>query len=225
MRTFLSLALALIFCKAFPQEVLKSGVYLKAPGITLPMENFGYSSKFTGDYNSLGGVGLDATVGMLIYLMDRPSPVVPGIDFTIASLSFINHKVYLPTNDPYSFYDANERLSYINYQIGLGPLVTINPISKLYIDMYGKVNFAIGTLRYHNYYATDYSLQSEEVYGARFVGGINLCYSKVGLTAEYNYGRPKFKRVENNQVITHTINTSYVRLGVMFRFSTVKEQI
>lgn len=226
-KTIAIVLIAIAAMSANAQNIIKSGVYLKAPGLIIPMESFGYSTNYTGNYNSLGGAGFDATLGLNIYLIEKPAlGINPGIDLTIASLSVINHKVYIPDNnpnDPYNYYEPNQNFHFTGFQMGVGPLVTFCPIEKLFIDLYGKANLAFGSQEYYpqNDPTVD-EISKEAIFFARYCGGINLCYQKFGITAEYNYGQPKIKKVVDNTVETQRINAGYFRLGVMFRFATVK---
>lgn len=146
---------------------------------------------------------LDLQVGANFYLHPVNWVVKPlGIGITSDFIDLqANYYRMKPTADGY-----NDNMDlFVSYSIGVGPIITLSPAKKFYIDAYAKlvptfgINYVKGTdgmsiagnkTALSNVLSTHYNdEESGMCYGLNYSFGGNIRYSKVQIGCEYVIGK------------------------------------
>ena len=157
-------------------------------------------------------IGAALDLGFLIYFGPAfaNNHLRLGLDATFLSFWFNSTKPVLDPNNSYEhyYYYAGQKF---------GPLLTINPIDRLMIDISYKLNanFAYHFDEWNNLSSSDFSK-----YGANlFQNEVSLAirYSIMRFAFEYNFGNMKFDNFDKERP-TQTIeaNTMRVLIGLKF---------
>jgi hypothetical protein len=156
-------------------------------------------------------IGAAMDMGFLIYL--GPSfannHLRAGIDATFLSFWFNSTKPVDPANKyEHYYYYAGQKF---------GPVITINPIDRLMIDISYKIN---ANVAYH--FDEWHSLLNEEY--SKY--GVNLTQNEISLgiryiimkfAIQYNFGKMKYNNVDNSRPY-QTIDANTLRIMVGLKF-------
>jgi hypothetical protein len=192
----------------------KSTAYLRFPGYLFPGDDYGISDEYPGTVEIVTGVGLNIECGTIFYLTEsKQHLLLPGIKATFIDFSIINREI-----DPsFEIPENDNNIGTVMGQIGLGPVLTLNPGAKILVDVYGQFRMAIGT---GDVYSTDVDYEGHRLkVMARGVGGLGVSFNKAFINFEYNYGYKINEFVVNNEVIKEKIPLGYLSLGVGIKFS------
>jgi len=195
-------------------NLIKGGFYLKL-GAALPVGNYA-----KGQYvimpsaNTLAylpaKIGAVLDVGTLIYIGPAFANkfLRAGIDATFLSINFNSTQPYNPEKKAYHFY----------YFVGqkFGPVITINPIDRLMIDLSWKLNMNI------SYFEGEWDNYSGEYskYGVDFVQqeiSLGLRYSLMVFSLQYNFGNMKYDNFNSSRT-KQIIDVSTIRILVGVKF-------
>jgi hypothetical protein len=183
----------------FPQGEYAQDKYVPRDTITLPI---------------LGAkIGAALDLGFLVYI--GPSfankHIRLGIDATFLSLWYNSTKPKDPTSvtDHYYLYAGQK----------FGPVITINPIDRLMIDLSYKIN---ANLAYHfgEWHAPEFPESSYSKYGANLTQSefsLAVRYLIMKFAVQYNYGKMKydnFDKARPSQTIQ--ANTLRIMVGLYF---------
>ncbi|MEI7982200.1 MAG: hypothetical protein WCI71_11150 [Bacteroidota bacterium] len=198
---------------------IRSGFYFKL-GPVFPLGQ--YAQKQTVPVNSNvkstkdlpylpAQIGATLDMGYLIYI--GPSfannHLRAGIDLTFLNAWFNST---IPT-------DGSNRWKHYYYNVGqkIGPLITINPVDRLMIDLSYKINANLGI-----YYGEwdDFTASQFSNYGIDFFHqeiSMGIRYRALVLSLQYNFGTISYDNLNKNR-IDQTINADTFRLlfGVKF---------
>jgi len=182
---------------------IRGGFYLRV-GPVIPVETYSEGQKVSGFTGTIPdtlyfppaklGAGMD--LGFLIYF--GPSfankKIRIGMDASFFSSSFNGSEYTTMTND------SEDRYKYWYYYVGqkFGPLITINPVDRLMIDLSFKLNAFVS---WHNDTWGHNILQKE--------AGLNIRYRVMMFSFMYNFGHVNYndfsgansdRNVENNTI-------------------------
>jgi len=200
-------------------DFIKSGFYLKL-GAVLPVGKYAAGQKVTlGDglksSNSLeylpAKIGGAMDMGYLIYIGPSFANNIlrAGIDATFLSFWFNSTKPVSQSSPANHYY----------YFIGqkFGPLITINPVDRLMIDLSWKLNANFG------YFEGEWESlpgSSFSKYGADFVQqeiSLGLRYRIIVFSFSYNFGKMTYDNFDKSRP-KQTIDVNTVRIMIGFKF-------
>jgi hypothetical protein len=218
---FLLILPLLSYAQTERPDLITSGFYIKL-GVVFPMDKFTQYQhlditnpiitphNYSLDYLS-AKIGGSMDMGFLIYL--GPSFVNnflrAGIDATFLSFWY-NSSSPIDTKSKYEHY---------YYFVGqkFGPMITVNPVDKLMIDVSYKLNFNIG------YHYDEWESLSNDQY-AKY--GKNLLYQEVSLSLRYrimmfsflyNFGKMTYDNLDDKRPDQKIqTNTFRVMFGLKF---------
>lgn len=190
-------------------HVIKSGFYLKF-GPSLPWNGFANSQTvvdpapdYTEAYFPAAKFGGAMDLGYLIYF---GPPVANGVlrfgmDAGFLSASF-------NTSDLDSIPPGKEKSEFWYYFIGqkFGPLISINPVDRLIIDLSWKLN------AYAAWHNSDWgsNLTNQEVM-------MNIRYRVILFSVAYNFGKVNFNDFDKNRP-AHQIDNSTLKILIGLKF-------
>jgi len=194
------------------RNLISSGFYLKIGG-SIPMGEF--AKDHINLYNYKGSVdtikfnqakfGSLMELGFLIYLGPAfaNNHLRAGIDATFLAVSFNPTSQTLPENS-----SASKKLEYWYYFAGqkFGPLITINPVDYLMIDLSYKLNATAAW--YHSMWGSSYTVNEVS---------LQLRYRLMLFQFQYNWGKVKFTYNQDNNP-TYMVDNSTFRLVVGLKF-------
>ncbi|TSA25675.1 MAG: hypothetical protein D4R67_09610 [Bacteroidetes bacterium] len=192
-------------------NLIRTGFYLKL-GPVIPMGSFASDQTiidlppFDRDTTvfSAAHIGGNLGLGYLIYI----GPGVAnnylrfGIDATFLDGWFVTSKPTLPSGS------SKKETEFWYYFIGqkFGPLITINPIDKLMIDLSYKLNFNVS---WHN-----------SDWGYRITGQelmMNIRYRIILVAFQYNFSTMNYNDFDNSRP-DHSIDITNFRILLGFKF-------
>ncbi|MFH1297542.1 MAG: hypothetical protein ABIJ04_09750 [Bacteroidota bacterium] len=192
-------------------NLIRGGFYLKL-GPVFPMGSFATDQiiidrpPYTPDTTNFfaAQIGGNLGLGYLIYI----GPGVAnnylrfGIDACFLDGWFVTSTPDLPANS-----DKKE-MEFWYYFVGqkFGPLITINPVDRLMIDLSYKLNFNM------SWYNSDwgYNIIGQEVM-------MNVRYRVILVAFQYNFGTMNYNDFDNSRPV-HDIDISTIRVLLGFKF-------
>jgi len=198
---------------------IRGGFYLKF-GAVLPIGNFAAGQKVSvgsgiKSSNSLeylpAKIGGALDLGYLIYIGPAFANkfLRAGIDATFLSVWFNSTKPIDPSKPAYHWY----------YFLGqkFGPLITINPIDRLMIDLSWKLNANVA------YFEGEWQSlpgSSFSKYGMNFLQqevSLGLRYRIIAFSFQYNFGKMTYDNFDSSRP-KQVINVNTIRILIGFKF-------
>jgi hypothetical protein len=197
---------------------IASTFYIKPMMYNFQVGDFGLPTDYNGTDNTLESFGLQfISLGQQFFFDDGNSNwrIKPGIDISFFDLNYFRREVF--EVDPISGIGQSNYYDALFFESKIGPVVVINPIDKLLIDVYAQVAYSIGGIDYIN--NVSYNTSS-----VRFVGGISFGYSIISINSEFNYGvSPINVETTPGEYEEIELNSSYIKLGICLKFSAFKK--
>jgi len=191
---------------------IKGGFYIKF-GASLPMgeyaNNHQYLYKYKTSFDTVtfnkakfGGI---LEMGYLIYLGPAfaKNHLRAGIDATFLGVSFNPTDQILPSNS-----SSSKKLQYWYYFAGqkFGPLLTINPVDYLMIDLSYKINAT--AVWYNSMLGTNFTINEVS---------LGIRYRLILFAFQYNWGKVKFTyNQDDNPTYKVDVTTFRILLGLKF---------
>jgi hypothetical protein len=188
-------------------DYINSGFYLKM-GPVIPVGPFTegqtlFFPPFEFTNYPPAKIGGEMEMGFLIYL--GPSVANNFLRFGIDAC-FLNP--WFNSSNPVDLPEDKDEIEMWYYALGqkFGPLITVNPVDRLMIDLSYKLNANLG---WHNS-VLGYGLTNQEVM-------MNVRYRVILFSFQYNFGRMNFNGLDNTQP-DHYIDNSTIRVLFGFKF-------
>ncbi|MCK9219671.1 MAG: hypothetical protein PHF97_09500 [Bacteroidales bacterium] len=202
------------------QNNIRGGFYLKA-GAVLPVGSYA-TTQFTPMNNQTqygvaslsylpAKIGAAMDMGYLIYIGPAfaNNLIRAGMDATFMSFSF----------NSTSAYDQNKKYEHYYYFGGqkFGPLVTINPVDRLMIDLSYKINanFSYYFGEWHDLSTSQFSKYGKNLFMQEI--SMSVRYRIMVMSFQYNFGNMNYDNFDNTRT-KQTINANTFRIlfGVKF---------
>ena len=229
--SLLSILMCLLTLSVFSQNAIRNTIYV-SPGMNMPGRSFGYPTNAPNA--SLNTLGAGFNAGMIFYFNDNDAELGSlinfGLDFTVAEFVVNRNIIVAPDNQDQNewFWNSSDpELSSIMMSMKIGPVVTIVPQSKVGIDIYAQGMLGLSTFDFLNTETQTIDSSPNLTPQYRIASGIRVGYHVLYLNLEYSWGEPVIRKasgsnVPGEEVSEFTIDQSFIRLGLTFKFTAFK---
>ena len=226
--SLLSILMCLMTLSVFSQNAIRNTAYV-SPGINMPGRSFGYPTNASNA--SLNTLGAGFNAGMIFYFNDNDAEIGSlinfGLDFTVAEFVVNRNIIVAPVNHNQEWRPSDPELSSVMMSMKIGPVVTIVPQSKFGLDIYAQGMLGLSNFDFLNTETQSIDSSPTLTPQYRIASGIRVGYHVLFLNIEYSWGEPVVRKasgssVPGEEISEFTIDQSYLRLGVTFKFSAFK---